>query len=313
MADAVRSADELMEMLDLPKGGLALNIRECESFPLLVPRGFVTRMEPGDAHDPLLRQVLPLAAEEEPSQRVSADPLHESDAVIAPGLLKKYPGRVLLLTTNACAMHCRHCFRRCRSEAVGDWQPALEAIAADDTLHEIILSGGDPLCCDDEALAGLAERLSAVRHLQRLRIHSRLPVAIPERVTDALIDWLTDTRLTPILVLQVNHPREIDDPCAEALRRLVRSGIPVLNQSVLLRGVNDSDETLADLCERLIDLGVLPYYLHQLDRVRGAVHFEVPEREGQALIQALRGRLPGYAVPRYVREVPGQTGKTPLL
>jgi EF-P beta-lysylation protein EpmB len=275
-------------------------------------------MRPGDPHDPLLRQVLPLGDELLDAPGYSVDAVGDAAARIAPGLLHKYRGRALLIATGACAVHCRYCFRR--SYAYGEeprrleeWEPAFTAIAADASLHEIILSGGDPLMLTDARLAAMIERLEAIPHLRRLRIHSRLPIVLPDRMMPGLTGLLCATRLTPIMVVHANHPREIQGDCADALRTLVRAGIPTLNQAVLLRGVNDDVDALAALCERLIDLGVMPYYLHQLDRVRGAAHFEVPEETGRALVAELRRRLPGYAVPRYVREVPGADHKLCII
>jgi EF-P beta-lysylation protein EpmB len=233
------------------------------------------------------------------------------------GLLQKYRSRALLITTGACAVHCRYCFRReypysesPRSPA--DWQPAIDKLAADPSIDEAILSGGDPLTLVDSHLAALAERLARVKRLKRLRIHTRLPIMIPSRVTGELLAWLRGTRLTPIFVIHANHPQEIDESVAVALARLADAGIPLLNQAVLLRGINDNAEALIGLSRRLVDLRVLPYYLHQLDRVRGAAHFEVPISRGIELITAMRRALPGYAVPRYVQEVPGEEHKRVL-
>ena len=186
---------------------------------------------------------------------------------------------------------------------------AMKAIASDRSIHEVILSGGDPLMLADATLGRLAEELSAIPQLRRLRIHTRLPVMIPQRVTNELISWIRGCRLSTVVVVQVNHPAEIDGNVASAFGRLVDAGIPVLNQSVLLRGVNDRADVLAELCERLVDLRVMPYYLHQLDAVAGAAHFEVPISTGIALVAELRARLPGYAVPRYVRESRGGVSK----
>ncbi|MEW6355718.1 MAG: EF-P beta-lysylation protein EpmB [Planctomycetota bacterium] len=315
IADAIRDPHELTDLLGLPPT-LALESQQAaNAFPFLVPRTFVERIRPGKPDDPLLRQVLPRPEETACANGFDTDPLHERQALRAPGLLQKYPGRALLLT-GACAMHCRYCFRRHATApslaATADWQPALDAIARDPSLREIILSGGDPLSLADESLAEMIARLAAIPHLRRLRIHTRLPVAIPERVTDGLIECLASSRLTPIVVVQVNHAHELTAACPDALRKLVRSGIPVLNQSVLLRGVNDSPSALIALCEGLADLGVLPYYLHQLDPVAGAAHFHVPVGEGKRLVAETRNHLPGYAVPRYVQETPGQAGKTAL-
>jgi len=309
IADAVRDASELCRLL-----GLDVSLAAASSFPVLVPRTFLARIRPGDPDDPLLRQVLPLAAEQDEVPGFHTDPLGEAAATVAPGLLQKYPGRSLMVTTGACGVHCRYCFRRhlrCRvpPPVEGNWRPAVDRIAADRSIHEVILSGGDPLTLSDVQLCVLADRLSQIPHLRRLRIHTRLPVAIPQRVGSGLMDWLRGSRLSTIIVVQVNHPAEIDRATATALGRLVDAGVPVLNQAVLLRGVNDHADVLAELCERLVDLRVMPYYLHQLDPVSGASHFEVPEAKGIRLIDELRRCLPGYAVPRYVREMPGGASK----
>ncbi|HVJ66393.1 MAG TPA: KamA family radical SAM protein, partial [Caulifigura sp.] len=264
------------------------------------------------------RQVLPLAEElrQEPNHKL--DPVGDAQARIAPGLLQKYEGRALLITTGVCAIHCRYCFRRHypygdEPRRLDDWQPAIDALAADDTIHEAILSGGDPLVLTDARLAALVERLESIPHLKRLRIHTRLPIVLPDRVTNSLIALLRDSRLQPIMVVHANHAQEIQLDCADALRTLVRSGIPTLNQAVLLKGVNDSADALADLCESLGNLGVIPYYLHQLDRVAGAAHFEVSEQRGLKLMEELAAILPGYLVPKYVREVAGASGKTSVI
>jgi EF-P beta-lysylation protein EpmB len=282
-----------------------------------VPRSWVARIRPGDARDPLLLQVLPTAQERVPTPRFSTDPLAESRAGWGPGLLRKYQNRILMVAAGRCGVHCRFCFRRhfpfasaCPTPEA--WDAALEQIAADPSVHEVILSGGDPLVLDDADLGQLARRLAEIPHLRRLRIHTRLPILVPRRVDGPLLRWLRATRLTPIVVVHVNHPAEIDDEVAAALARLVEAGIPVLGQAVLLRGVNDRLDVLEALCERLVDLRVMPYYLHQLDRVAGAAHFEVPESTGAELIGRLRARLPGYAVFRYVRETPGAPNKVVL-
>jgi EF-P beta-lysylation protein EpmB len=261
--------------------------------------------------------VLPIEAELNPVPGYHADPVADAAATVVPGLLKKYAGRALMITTGACAVHCRYCFRRHfpyaeAPHSLEAWKPAFEALAADTSIHEVILSGGDPLMLADPLLAALAQRLANVQHIRRLRVHTRLPIMIPERVTTELIDWLRGTRLVPWMVVHANHAAELDRQVGEALAQLVDAGIPVLNQAVLLRGVNDAADVLAELCERLIELRVQPYYLHQFDRVAGAAHFEVPEAEGLRLMAELRRRLPGYAVPQYVRETPGAASKEPI-
>jgi len=317
LAGAVRDADALVDRLRLPDAFREPARRAARLFPLLAPESYLARMTPGDVSDPLLRQVLPVDAEAEVVPGFTIDALDEAEAHVAPGLLQKYASRALLITTGACAVHCRYCFRRHYPYAdeprqLRDWEPALAALAADASLREVLLSGGDPLTLTDARLSALVDRLEEIPHLMRLRIHTRLPIVLPSRVTDAFVERLTSSRLTPVVVVHANHPAELVNDCAEALRRLVRSGITTLNQAVLLRGVNDRVDALAGLSERLINLGVIPYYLHQLDRVQGTAHFEVPEERGRELIAALRRRLPGYAVPQFVREVPRAAHKVPL-
>jgi len=314
VADAVRDPAELCRLLRLDP---SLTESSPKGPCLLVPRDYLSRIRPGDPTDPLLLQVLPQAAERIAEPDAQTDPLGEAQATVAPGLLRKYKGRSLIVTTGGCCVHCRFCFRRhfqfSKSPQGGGFlEGALRHIAADESIHEVILSGGDPLTLPDEQLAELAECLAEIPHLRRFRVHTRMPVMIPSRVTDELIVWLAGTRLTPIVVVHVNHPAELDASVAAALTRLIDSGITVLSQSVLLGRVNDGVEVLVELCERLVGLRVMPYYLHQLDRVSGAAHFEVPVTEGEQLIDALRERLPGYAVPRYVREIPGEPSKTVL-
>ncbi len=318
LAESVRSPAELCRLLCLDPTLAAEAEQAAGGFPLLAPRPYLARISPGDPTDPLLLQVLPRAAETVAAPGYGLDPLGEVDALCGPCLLRKYQGRILMVTTGACAVHCRFCFRRHfpygdRPWAADPWMPALRKIAADRSIQEVILSGGDPLTLPDSELARLAGQLAEIPHLRRLRVHSRLPVMIPERVTDELISWLRGSRLSPMMVVHVNHPAEIDEAVADGFGRLIDAGIPVLNQSVLLRGVNDRADVLTELCRRLVDLRVMPYYLHQLDPVAGAAHFEVPLATGIALMAKLRARLPGYAVPRYVRETPGGTSKEVLL
>jgi EF-P beta-lysylation protein EpmB len=312
--DSVTDPSELCRLLDLPKATAARASQAHEHFGLLVPRSYLGRIQPADPEAPLLLQVLPRREELDQRPGFTDDPVGESGSAQRCGLLWKYRGRALILATGACAVHCRFCFRRHFprldwSKAPERWEPALNRIAAEPSLHEVILSGGDPLVLEDDLLAWLVQRLARIGHLRRLRVHTRVPILIPQRVTGELLDWLTGTRLTPIVAVHVNHPAEIDQTVAAAIGRLVDAGVPVLSQSVLLREVNDRVDVLVELFERLVDVRVMPYYLHQLDRVAGAAHFEVPELEGAKLIEKLRARLPGYAVPRYVRELPGRPGK----
>ncbi len=317
LAESIRDADRLCELLELPDDFREPARRAAQLFPLLVPRSFLARMQPGDPLDPLLRQVLPIDAEFAEIDGFAADPVGDDDAQLVPGLLQKYAGRALLITSGACAVHCRYCFRRhypyeSAPRRIEDWTPAFEALRRDPSIREVLLSGGDPLTLTDARLSLLLTELEAIPHLARIRLHTRLPIVLPSRVTPELLSRLRESRLTPFVVVHANHPQELTGDCAGAVRSLVRAGITTLNQAVLLGGVNDDIETLMLLCERLIDLGGLPYYLHQLDRVRGAAHFEVPEARGRELVAAVRQRLPGYAVPEYVREIAGQPHKTPL-
>lgn len=317
LRDAVRDPEELGRLLELPAEWAEQAAAAAEGFPLLVPRGYVARMRKGDPADPLLRQVLPLVEETRSEPGFVADPVGDEAAEVLPGLLHKYAGRVLLVTTGACAVHCRYCFRRHfpyeqSPKGVAAWVPALEHIAGDDSIKEVILSGGDPLTLVDETLAELANVIAAIPHVNRLRVHTRLPIMLPERVNDQLLGWLTGTRLQPIMVIHANHANEIDAPVAAAIRRLATAGVTLLNQAVLLRGVNDTTDAQAALCERLVDTGVTPYYLHQLDRVAGAAHFEAPVDLGRRIIAELASRLPGYAVPRYVQEIAGEPNKTEI-
>jgi EF-P beta-lysylation protein EpmB len=321
LARAIRDPLELCRRLELPESLAAEAAASTAGFRVLVPEPYLARMRLGDPDDPLLRQVLPrkeeLAAKSlESGSEFVADPLHEADFLRAPGLLAKYKARVLIVASGVCAVHCRFCFRRHfpYTPALGGeaWQGILRQIAADPTIEEVILSGGDPLTTRDARLAEVANEFAEIPHLRRLRVHSRLPIVIPQRVNDELLGWFRGTRLTTFMVVHCNHPAELDISTRDALGRLVDAGVPVLNQAVLLRGVNDDIDTLTELCSRLVELRVMPYYLHQLDRVAGAAHFEVSEARGRELVRELRARLPGYAVPRYVRDVPGATHKEGL-
>lgn len=317
LARAVTDPQELLRRLELGPQWLAAARAAAAVFPLKVPLGFVARMRRGDPHDPLLRQVLPLAEELQAVAGFSSDPVGDRAARIAPGVLHKYEGRVLLTATGACAVHCRYCFRRAfpyseENASADGFAVALGHIAADTGLREVILSGGDPLTLSDRRLAAFVRRLEALPHVARLRLHTRLPVVLPERVDGPLLAWLGATRLAPVVVVHANHPREIDAAVGRALAALRQAGATLLNQAVLLRGVNDAVATLAELSEALFAHGVLPYYLHALDRVQGAAHFEVDEARARTLHAALQARLPGYLVPRLVRERPGAPAKLPL-
>lgn len=302
---------ELCRLLQLD-AQLALQARSpAGRFRLLVPRGFLRRMRRGDPHDPLLLQVLPGARELLERPGYGSDPLDEHHTQPVPGLLHKYHGRALLISTGACAVHCRYCFRReFPYGGHADTTAALDAIAADPSIEEVILSGGDPLTLSTARLRRLTDALQAMPHVRRLRLHSRTPVVLPERVDGSLLHWLSSLPWPCVVVLHSNHANEIDAAVCAATARLRGAGATLLNQSVLLAGVNDSADALGALSEALWSAGVLPYYLHLLDPVRGAEHFEVPEPRARQLLAQLAARLPGYLVPRLAREIPGAPAKT---
>jgi EF-P beta-lysylation protein EpmB len=309
--DAVRDVAELERLLELP--ARTLDTLAASAFPLLVPRGFVARMRKRDPRDPLLLQVLPRSLEAEAVPGFTADPVREQGLADG-GVIEKYPGRALLIASGACPIHCRYCFRRAfpyaeQLAARDGWDSAIDALRARPGLREAILSGGDPLSLSNRRLGELVAKIEATS-IRTLRIHTRFPVVVPERIDAGLLDLLGSTRLDTVVVVHCNHPNELDDGVARALRTLRPRVGALLNQAVLLRGVNDSVGTLARLSERLFECGVLPYYLHLLDAVAGAAHFDVDPDTGRELVAQLRATLPGYLVPRLVRETPGELSKT---
>lgn len=316
LRDAFRKPSELAAFLELPLDRLP-QPPESDTFPLLVPRGFASRMRKGDPLDPLLRQVWPDAAESVATPDERPDPVGDLLSRKAPGLLQKYASRALVVTTGACAVHCRYCFRQNfpydeSATSPSRWAAQLDAFRADASLREAVLSGGDPLVLPDSFLASRVADLESVAHLSTLRIHSRLPVVLPSRITPDLCRILSTSRLRVVVVVHANHPSEIDSSVAAAISKLRETGAVVLNQSVLLAGVNDSADTLEKLSLALWDAGAMPYYLHALDRVEGSSRFHVADADGIRLIQELRRRLPGYLVPRFVREIEGEPSKTPV-
>jgi EF-P beta-lysylation protein EpmB len=319
LAASTTRPEALLTELGLDPALLAGALAANESFGLRVTPAFLARMRHGDANDPLLRQVLPLGEELIDTPGYGSDPLEEEAAMRAPGLLQKYAGRALLITTQACAIHCRYCFRRefpyaaqQDADAGGTrFGAALEVIAADASIEEVILSGGDPLSLSDARLAKITDALAAIPHVQRIRVHTRQPIVLPSRVDEGLIAWIRGIRQPTVFVVHTNHPNEIDDSVRSALAKLRAAGVTLLNQSVLLKGVNDDADTLVQLSRTLIDSGVLPYYLHLPDRVRGTAHFDVAETDAKRLMAELSLRLSGYLVPRLVREVPGADAKVP--
>ena len=323
MKRAIRSGSVLRERLGLPpiqlkaeKSPSTSGVDDAEAdFPTFVPLEFLSRIRSGDLNDPLLRQVLPVEEETKVANGFSSDPVGDLSAMATPGVLHKYNGRALVITTGACGVHCRYCFRRefpysTASDGAQSHQSVIEYLRRTPSIEEVLLSGGDPLTLVDDKLLALISQIESIAHVRRLRVHTRMPIVIPQRVTPALVTALKESRLAIWFVVHVNHAQEWDESVAQSIASLIDAGIPVLNQSVLLRGVNDNVDALTDLSRLLVNQRVQPYYLHQLDRVRGAAHFEVAESVGLELVEQLRGILPGYAVPTYVRETQGEPSKT---
>lgn len=315
LSQAIKDPVELLTLLGLEDRLEAIDGTILKQFPLRVTQSYLNKMRFADAVDPLLRQVFPLIDEGFQADGFSADPVGDHLAVTTPGVLQKYQGRALLLTTGACAIHCRYCFRRHfpygdSNPLASQWQDTLAELRADQSINEVILSGGDPLALSDIKLASLISDLQQIPQLKRLRIHTRLPVVLAKRITPALLELLSDARFQVVMVIHANHANEIDEEAAEVLALLRAAGCELLNQTVLLKGVNDSADTLIALSERLSDVKVIPYYLHLLDKVQGASHFAVDDAMGITLIQQLRDALPGYLVPRLVREQQGEASKT---
>jgi len=331
MRRAIRSVAELRKQVGLPPESEAIAAAE-RDFPTFVPMEFLSRIRPCDPRDPLLLQVLPVVEETLATGGFVSDPVGDTAARVAPQLLQKYFGRALVVTTGVCGVHCRYCFRRefdyspagatgiaqddnrSPDEATLDgrpWARSIDYLRKNHSIDEVILSGGDPLTLSDGRLDRLIGELESIEHVRRLRIHSRMPIVIPQRITEDLVSRLRSSRLATWMVIHCNHAQEIDAAVDAAIAQMVDAGIPVLNQAVLLAGVNDDASILATLCRELVNRRVQPYYLHQLDRVRGAAHFEVPVERGRAIVDAIRAELPGYAVPSYVTEIEGAESKVP--
>lgn len=317
LADVITEPDELLRFLALDNHPDWLAGRPARRlFALRVPRAFAARMKKGDASDPLLLQVMTAQQEFIDAPGYSTDPLDEQSSVV-PGLLHKYNNRALLLVKGGCAVNCRYCFRRHfpyqdNQGNKRNWLTALDYIREHPELDEIIFSGGDPLMAKDHELEWLISQLEAIPHIKRLRIHSRLPVVIPARITEGLCQQLAQSRLQVLLVTHINHAQEIDDELRQGMQMLKRAGVTLLNQSVLLRGINDDAEILAELSNALFDAGILPYYLHVLDKVQGAAHFFVSDDEARAIVRGLLTKVSGYMVPKLAREIGGEPSKTPL-
>jgi EF-P beta-lysylation protein EpmB len=318
LANATTSAASLLERLGLEQYREKVNLHP--GFRCLVTEAYINKMQAGNINDPLLRQVLPLIEETDVlhQQQGVDDPVGDLDALVSPGLIHKYHGRALLITTGACAIHCRYCFRRaypyqqatCTSKALQD---ALHYLGEHPEIDEVILSGGDPLMLDNKRLSALISALEGIRHVHTIRLHTRLPIVLPSRINDGLLDLLKASRFHTVVVIHANHANELDDAAATGLLKLHAAGITLLNQSVLLKGVNDNSDTLVALSRRLFQCRTLPYYLHLLDPVTGAMHFAVSNQTSINLMRLLQERLPGYLVPRMVRELAGSKAKTAIF
>lgn len=317
LSDLITDPKELLQILELSPPAQVISESTLRSFPLRAPRPFVARIEKGNWQDPLLRQLWPSYLEDRMQAGFSIDPLQEQANNPLPGLLHKYPGRVLLTPVPQCAIHCRYCFRRhfdyqANTPSRAEWSNTLDYIRQNQSIEEVIYSGGDPLAAADRHLAWLTQQIDQIPHVKTLRIHTRLPIMIPQRVNQELIGWLNQSRLKMVLVLHVNHPQELDQPVAGAINTLRAIGVTMLNQSVILKDINDNSRTLTELSKKLFSMNVLPYYLHTLDRVRGAAHFDIAESQALGIIEEMRKMLPGYLLPRLVREVPGEESKITL-
>jgi len=307
LAAAIHDPAELLQRLEINPAQLDASTAAQKGWSLRVPLPFVQRMTKGDIDDPLLKQVLPLGAEMLSTPGFSSDPLGEEDANPIPGVVHKYHGRALLIISPACAIHCRYCFRRhfpYEDNTLGrkEWQTALDYLASDESISEVIYSGGDPLAANDNFLLWITEQIAAIPHIKRLRIHTRLPLMIPARIDPSCLHWMSATRLKVVMVWHINHPNEIDQAVIQAAQRLKSNGIELLNQAVLLKQVNDTPATLVALSEALFEAGIMPYYIHRLDKVAGAAHFSVSDDKIQQLQRELLRLLPGYLVPRFVYE-----------
>lgn len=316
LQQVVTDPEKLLSMLGINSENYLQHFKARKLFPVRVPIPFIKRMAPGDIDDPLLKQVMPLSNEFVVTDGFMTDPLQEHDTV-AEGLLHKYKHRVLMIVKAGCAINCRYCFRRHfpyheNSPNKQRWQQALSYISKHTEISEVIFSGGDPLMASDEHLTWLVEQIEAIPHVTRLRIHSRLPVVIPNRITPKLVELLSHSRLKVTMVLHINHGNEIDDSLVNALEPLKAARIPIFNQSVMLKGVNDNAKTLITLCEKAFDSGIMPYYLHLFDPVQGAAHFDVKEERAIKIVNEMLSILPGFLMPKLVRELAGQANKTPI-
>ncbi len=317
LANAITNVEQLLAATKNDAAAVQQHICTPAQFPIRVPFPYIKRIVPGDINDPLLRQVLSYREETLTTPGYLHDPLQETNSNVKPGIIHKYKGRVLLVLGSTCAINCRYCFRRHfpyqnNQNSTLQWTQALDYIRRDSSISEVIYSGGDPLVNSDKKLASVTQQISEIDHVKRLRIHTRMPVVIPQRVTDELLGWLTETNLKVSMVLHINHANELDTEVAEALAKLSMNNVILLNQSVLLQGVNNHADALVTLSESLFDHGIIPYYLHLMDKVQHTAHYDTPLQSAHILEQELLARLPGYLVPKLVFEEPAKNSKTPL-
>ena len=318
LSNCIRSIDELLQQLGLNSKDLRASPIASQDFPIKVPQHYAQLMEYGNPQDPLLKQVLPIEAEFYQDPNFNIDPVNESEYNPIPGIVHKYRNRVLMIISPNCAINCRYCFRRHfpyqeNRQSKQQWLQALDYLKTRPEINEVIYSGGDPLAANDNFLSWLTQQIESIKHIKRLRIHTRLPVVIPSRVDSQLLDWLGNTRLKPTMVLHINHANEIDAKLCQAVNQLKSAGITMLNQSVLLKEVNDSSEQLIALSEKLFDAGIMPYYLHMLDPVQGASHFDIPKDRAIEIFSQIQAELPGFLLPKLVQERAGETSKSLIL
>jgi EF-P beta-lysylation protein EpmB len=316
LREVITEPEKLLALVDIDPKQYLQHFKARQLFPVRVPLPFIKRIKKGDINDPLLKQVMPLSSEFELTDGFVADPLQEHDTV-ATGLLHKYKHRVLMIVKAGCAINCRYCFRRHfpyqdNSPSKQHWQSALNYITAHEEISEVIFSGGDPLMASDQHLTWLVQQIEQISHVKWLRIHTRLPVVIPNRITSDLVNLLKNSRLKATMVLHINHGNEIDDAFTTALEPLRDARIPIFNQSALLKGINDKAEILVELSEKMFHAGIQPYYLHLFDPVQGAAHFDVKEADAVNIMNEMLAILPGFLMPKLVREIAGQPNKTPI-
>ena len=308
------SCEELIGYLELDENNRKL-VLQASPFILNLPRRLAAKIQKNTLSEPIFRQFVPLQEEKIHTLGFISDPVGDNLAQCTPKLLQIYEGRALLMPTSACAMHCRYCFRKNYPYETADknFESELEALRQDETIQEIILSGGDPLSLSNESLDQLLSKLQEIPHIKRIRFHSRFPIGIPERIDEGFLELLKKFTFQFWFIVHVNHPVELDEDVLKALSHIRELGIPVLNQAVLLKGVNDEEAILEALFRKLANHGIFAYYLHQLDKVQGSAHFEVSKERGLELIRHLEQSLPGYAVPKYVQEIQGEPSKTAIL